>query len=121
MPFVLTPEELDSDAGMIVRVDIETEDPFKIGFAMSIVNTQDGVVNQVGEHLVADGPNEGSPVLTQHEFLVMPEFFGGEEEKVLTVNFKTVYNTDPGSVAREIYFTEQVQLSVGDPPTIIAS
>lgn len=121
MPFTKIPEELDSDGGMLVRVDVTTEDPFQIGFVMEITNIQDGVTNQVGEHDVPDGPNEGSPIATQHDFLVMPEFFDGDEEKVLTVKFKVVYNTDPGSVAQEQVFTEQVELSVSNPPDIIAS
>lgn len=121
MPFTNIPEELDSDAGMVVQVDIATEDPFQVGFTMSIINNQVGVVNQVGEHIVADGANEGSPINTQHDFMVLPEFFGGEIEKVLTVNFTVVYNVPSGSVAETVAFTEQVVLTVGLPPDIIAS
>jgi len=98
-----------------VDVDLVTEDDFNNGFTMTVSTTETGVTGG-GTHTVSDGSNEGTPVSSNIQFTVPPEWFDGVSPRTFTIQFEVVYNS-----GLTVDFIEQIELEVGLPPDITAS
>lgn len=116
-----TPSQIESDDGIEIEYEVTTEDTFRNGFTLTM--EAEGAVFLT--HVVGDGSNIGSPITTIGSIVITPDFMGGEQTKLLTVNVKVAYNNNESLFGGVTWwneeFTLQVNISVATAPDIIAS